>query len=114
MASLRLRICTLSLRLLPPLSVCLRASWATRRSAISTLVPAVSSTRTSFVLVSSFFFLGRPTGTYMHHIDETIKKGELGKNETIAKTFKRAIDGNGRLHLAVRILTRGLIEEVMN
>ncbi|KAL6869466.1 hypothetical protein ACO1O0_000792 [Amphichorda felina] len=33
-------------------------------------------------------------------IDQTIKKGELGKNDVLVDTFKRAKNGNGRLHLA--------------
>lgn len=32
-------------------------------------------------------------------IDQTLKKGELNKVENIAASFKRAKDGNGRLHL---------------
>lgn len=35
-------------------------------------------------------------------VDQTIKNGELGKNQVLVDTFKRAKDGNGRLHLAVR------------
>lgn len=34
------------------------------------------------------------------HADQTIKKGELGKNDVLVDTFKRAKNGNGRLHLA--------------
>ena len=32
-------------------------------------------------------------------IDQTLKKGELGKIENVAKAFTRAKEGNGRLHL---------------
>jgi 2,3-bisphosphoglycerate-independent phosphoglycerate mutase len=32
-------------------------------------------------------------------IDQTLKKGELGKVDNIAKSFSRAKEGNGRLHL---------------
>lgn len=32
-------------------------------------------------------------------IEQTIKKGELNQVEAIKKSFQRAIDGNGRLHL---------------
>ncbi|VUC26398.1 unnamed protein product [Clonostachys rosea] len=33
-------------------------------------------------------------------IDQTIKKGELNKNDVLVQTFERAKNGNGRLHLA--------------
>ena len=36
-------------------------------------------------------------------VDKTIKDGELNKNEVITGTFQKAKDGNGRLHLAVRL-----------
>jgi bisphosphoglycerate-independent phosphoglycerate mutase (AlkP superfamily) len=36
-------------------------------------------------------------------LDKTIKDGELNKNEVITDTFQKAKDGNGRLHLAVRL-----------
>lgn len=32
-------------------------------------------------------------------IDKTIKDGEMNKVENVVKSFKRAVDGNGRLHL---------------
>ena len=32
-------------------------------------------------------------------IDQTLKKGELGKVDNVAKSFSRAKEGNGRLHL---------------
>lgn len=36
-------------------------------------------------------------------IDQTIKKGELNKNDVLVQTMERAKNGNGRLHLAVSI-----------
>ena len=42
-------------------------------------------------------------------IDQTIKKGELNKNEVIMKTFNDAKSGNGRLHLAGLISDGGVV-----
>lgn len=41
---------------------------------------------------------GRVVWQDVVRIDQTIKKGELNKVENIVKSFKRAKDGNGRLH----------------
>ncbi|KAF2150880.1 phosphoglycerate mutase 2 [Myriangium duriaei CBS 260.36] len=42
---------------------------------------------------------GRVVWQDVVRIDQTIKKGELNKNENIRKSFLRAKEGNGRLHL---------------
>ena len=42
---------------------------------------------------------GRVVWQDVVRIDQTIKKGELNKVENITKSFRRAVDGNGRLHL---------------
>lgn len=42
---------------------------------------------------------GRVVWQDVVRIDQTIKKGELNKVDNIVKCFKRAKDGNGRLHL---------------
>ncbi|KAL1303073.1 hypothetical protein AAFC00_006517 [Neodothiora populina] len=42
---------------------------------------------------------GRVVWQDVVRIDQTIKKGELNKNENIKKCFERAVKGNGRLHL---------------
>ena len=42
---------------------------------------------------------GRVVWQDVVRIDQTLKKGEFNKVQTITDTFKRAIDGNGRLHL---------------
>ncbi|KAK3720649.1 hypothetical protein LTR37_003699 [Vermiconidia calcicola] len=42
---------------------------------------------------------GRVVWQDVVRIDQTIKKGELNKVENLVKSFKRAKDGNGRLHL---------------
>ncbi|KAL9110356.1 MAG: hypothetical protein Q9227_005087 [Pyrenula ochraceoflavens] len=42
---------------------------------------------------------GRVVWQDVVRIDQTIKKGELNKNERILASFKRAREGNGRLHL---------------
>ncbi|WEW60504.1 2,3-bisphosphoglycerate-independent phosphoglycerate mutase [Emydomyces testavorans] len=42
---------------------------------------------------------GRVVWQDVVRIDQTLKKGELNKVQTIVNTFKRAKDGNGRLHL---------------
>ncbi|QIX00657.1 hypothetical protein AMS68_006174 [Peltaster fructicola] len=42
---------------------------------------------------------GRVVWQDVVRIDQTIKKGELNKVDNIVKSFKRAKDGNGRLHL---------------
>lgn len=34
-------------------------------------------------------------------LDQTIKKGELNKNEVLVQTMEKAKNGNGRLHLCV-------------
>ena len=42
---------------------------------------------------------GRVVWQDVVRIDLTLKKGELNQNENITKSFQRAKDGNGRLHL---------------
>ena len=42
---------------------------------------------------------GRVVWQDVVRIDQSIKKGEFSKTENIQKSFKRAKDGNGRLHL---------------
>jgi 2,3-bisphosphoglycerate-independent phosphoglycerate mutase len=42
---------------------------------------------------------GRVVWQDVVRIDQTVKKGEMSKNEQVQKTFQRALDGNGRLHL---------------
>lgn len=42
---------------------------------------------------------GRVVWQDVVRIDQTLKKGELNKVKTLTDCFKRAIDGNGRLHL---------------
>lgn len=42
---------------------------------------------------------GRVVWQDVVRIDQTVRNGELGQNETIKKTFERAKNGNGRLHL---------------
>ena len=42
---------------------------------------------------------GRVVWQDVVRIDQTLKNGELGKVENIHKSFQRAKDGNGRLHL---------------
>ena len=42
---------------------------------------------------------GRVVWQDVVRIDQTVKKGEMGQVENIKKSFQRAIDGNGRLHL---------------
>ena len=41
---------------------------------------------------------GRVVWQDVVRIDQTIKKGELNKNKVVTDTFRRAKDGNGRLH----------------
>ncbi|KAJ4348462.1 uncharacterized protein N0V89_009836 [Didymosphaeria variabile] len=43
---------------------------------------------------------GRVVWQDVVRIDQTIKKGELNKNQNIHESFSRAKNGNGRLHLA--------------
>ncbi|EXJ60049.1 2,3-bisphosphoglycerate-independent phosphoglycerate mutase [Cladophialophora yegresii CBS 114405] len=42
---------------------------------------------------------GRVVWQDVVRIDQTIRKGEMNKVENIRKSFQRAVDGNGRLHL---------------
>ena len=42
-------------------------------------------------------------------IDQTIKKGELSKVENIVKSFKRAKETNGRLHLLGLVSDGGVV-----
>lgn len=42
---------------------------------------------------------GRVVWQDVVRIDQTIKKGEMNRVENVVKSFRRAVDGNGRLHL---------------
>jgi len=46
-------------------------------------------------------------------IDQTIKKGELNKVENLTKSFQRAIDGNGRLHLLGLVSDGGVVSTMI-
>lgn len=52
---------------------------------------------------------GRVVWQDVVRIDQTIKKGELNKNEVIMKTFEAAKKGTGRLHLAGLISDGGVV-----
>ena len=52
---------------------------------------------------------GRVVWQDVVRIDETIRKGEMNKNEVIIDTFKRAKEGTGRLHLAGLISDGGVV-----
>ena len=52
---------------------------------------------------------GRVVWQDVVRIDQTIKTGELNKNEVIAKAFNAAKDGNGRLHLCGLISDGGVV-----
>ncbi|KAI9743333.1 MAG: hypothetical protein M1818_003179 [Claussenomyces sp. TS43310] len=51
---------------------------------------------------------GRVVWQDVVRIDQTIKKGELSKNDVIVKTFEAAKNGTGRLHLAGLISDGGV------
>lgn len=52
---------------------------------------------------------GRVVWQDVVRIDQTIKKGEMNKNEVIMKTFKQAKEGTGRLHLCGLISDGGVV-----
>lgn len=52
---------------------------------------------------------GRVVWQDVVRIDQTIKKGELNKNDVIVKTFTDAKNGTGRLHLAGLISDGGVV-----
>lgn len=52
---------------------------------------------------------GRVVWQDVVRIDQTIKKGELNKNEVVMKAFNAAKDGNGRLHLCGLISDGGVV-----
>lgn len=54
---------------------------------------------------------GTPLIAYLQvvRIDQTIKKGELNKVDSIVNCFKRAKDGNGRLHLLGLVSDGGVV-----
>lgn len=52
---------------------------------------------------------GRVVWQDVVRIDQTIKKGELNKNDVVIKAFKAAKDGNGRLHLCGLISDGGVV-----
>lgn len=55
---------------------------------------------------------GRVVWQDVVRIDQTIKNGELGSNETIKKTFEGAAKGNGRLHLCGLVSNGGVVSAV--
>jgi 2,3-bisphosphoglycerate-independent phosphoglycerate mutase len=55
---------------------------------------------------------GRVVWQDVVRIDQTIKKGELNKNNVIMKTFKDAKEGTGRLHLAGLISDGGVVSQI--
>jgi 2,3-bisphosphoglycerate-independent phosphoglycerate mutase len=56
---------------------------------------------------------GRVVWQDVVRIDQTLKKGELNKVENIVKSFTRAKDGNGRLHL-LGLVSDGGVHSHMN
>jgi bisphosphoglycerate-independent phosphoglycerate mutase (AlkP superfamily) len=52
---------------------------------------------------------GRVVWQDVVRIDQTIKKGELIKNDVVMDTFKKAKEGTGRLHLAGLISDGGVV-----
>lgn len=52
---------------------------------------------------------GRVVWQDVVRIDQTIKKGELNKNDVIMKTFEDAKNGTGRVHLAGLISDGGVV-----
>lgn len=52
---------------------------------------------------------GRVVWQDVVRIDQTIKKGELNKNDVIMKTFEDAKKGTGRLHLVGLISDGGVV-----
>lgn len=52
---------------------------------------------------------GRVVWQDVVRIDQTIKNGELNKNEQIVKSFTRAKEGNGRLHLLGLVSDGGVV-----
>lgn len=55
---------------------------------------------------------GRVVWQDVVRIDQTIKKGELNKNDVIVKAFKAAKEGTGRLHLAGLISDGGVVSRI--
>jgi 2,3-bisphosphoglycerate-independent phosphoglycerate mutase len=55
---------------------------------------------------------GRVVWQDVVRIDQTIKNGELNKNDVIMKTFKAAKEGTGRLHLAGLISDGGVVSKM--
>lgn len=54
---------------------------------------------------------GRVVWQDVVRIDQTVKKGEMNKNEVIMKTFKQAKAGTGRLHLCGLISDGGVVSQ---
>jgi 2,3-bisphosphoglycerate-independent phosphoglycerate mutase len=52
---------------------------------------------------------GRVVWQDVVRIDQTIKKGELNKNEVIMKTYEDAKNGTGRLHLVGLVSDGGVV-----
>jgi 2,3-bisphosphoglycerate-independent phosphoglycerate mutase len=55
---------------------------------------------------------GRVVWQDVVRIDQTIKNGELNKNEVIMKVFNDAKSGNGRLHFCGLVSDGGVVSEV--
>ncbi|KZZ90058.1 2,3-bisphosphoglycerate-independent phosphoglycerate mutase [Ascosphaera apis ARSEF 7405] len=56
---------------------------------------------------------GRVVWQDVVRIDQTVKKGEMGDVPNVVKSFQRAIDGNGRLHL-LGLVSDGGVHAHMN
>jgi 2,3-bisphosphoglycerate-independent phosphoglycerate mutase len=52
---------------------------------------------------------GRVVWQDVVRIDQTVKNGEMNKNEVVMKMFQDAKDGNGRLHLCGLISDGGVV-----
>ena len=57
---------------------------------------------------------GRVVWQDVVRIDQTIKNGELNKNEVISKAFNAAKDGTGRLHLCGLISDGGVVSKYVS
>lgn len=57
---------------------------------------------------------GRVVWQDVVRIDQTIKKGELNKNEVVMKVMKAAKAGNGRLHLCGLVSDGGVVSSLQH
>ena len=57
---------------------------------------------------------GRVVWQDVVRIDQTLKRGELNKNQVLRDTCQRAIDGNGRLHLLGLISDGGVHSHILH